>query len=46
MMKTRQDNDMIDYTGAFYAEKVLNFHDRSNWVQSTTNTRQDNDVTD
>lgn len=89
VIKTRQDNNMIDRIGMIYVEDetkllwlmglgviyyenqmgqwcdqsyrktmwpmvdvrytlkmILNFHNRSNWVQSVIKTRQDNDVTD
>ena len=45
-MKTRQDNNEIDCTGAVYVKNILNFCDRSNWLLSVTKTRYDNYVTD
>ena len=41
MMKTRQDNDVINRIGLLYIERELNYHKRSN-----AKTGQDNDVID
>ena len=46
MTKTKQDNNVIDYTSAFYAENVLNCHDRLDQEQFLMNTREDNDMND
>ena len=39
--KTRQDNDVIDCISQLYAEKKLNYHDRSDEVQSMMKTEYD-----
>ena len=46
MMKTRQDNDMTNRTGAFYTKTTLNCCDWLDWVSSVIKTRHSNDVTD
>lgn len=45
-MKTRQDNDMTNFTCATYSENDINYYDRSNQVQTVKKTRQDNNMTD
>ena len=44
MMKTRQDNDVINRIGLLYIERELNYHKRSNRVQSNATIGQDNDM--
>lgn len=44
MMKTKQDNDVIDHTGVVYAKSKLNYHDLSAKMRSITKSRQDNDM--
>ena len=46
MTKTKQDNDVIDHTGASTLKMILNYRDRLERVQFFTNTREDNDMID
>ena len=46
VMKTKQDNNVIDHIGAIYNENNTNLHDWSNREQSIMKTRQDNDMID
>ena len=46
VMKTKQDNDMIDNIGLVYIKTKLNCRDISDRVQSVMKTRQENNLTD
>ena len=46
MMKTRQDNDVIDHIGMVYVFMILNFHDQSHQMLTLMKTKQDNYVID
>ena len=39
MMKTKQDNDVIDRTGVIYTFMILNYRDQSDWVLTLMKTR-------
>ena len=45
MMKTTQDNNVIDCIGTVYMQQTkLNYHDWLDWVQSMMKITQDNNV--
>ena len=46
MMKSKQDNDLIDRTGTTYIENYTQLLGLSDPMQFMTKSRQDNDVND